>query len=50
MLMDMFYDGVQVPKKRRAHFGAFMVDVHKRKNEILPLLFIFPSLICQHLL
>ncbi|XP_065176349.1 AFG1-like ATPase [Sycon ciliatum] len=30
MLMDMFYCGTRVEKKRRCHFGAFMVDVHKR--------------------
>jgi cell division protein ZapE len=28
--MDIFYDGVQVPRKRRTHFHAFMLDVHAR--------------------
>ena len=32
MLMDMFFDGVQTPLKRRAHFHAFMADVHERLN------------------
>ncbi|XP_055347178.1 AFG1-like ATPase isoform X2 [Paramacrobiotus metropolitanus] len=30
MLMDMFYDCVDYPKKRRVHFNAFMLDVHNR--------------------
>ncbi len=29
MLMDMFYDRVEVAKKRRVHFHAFMADVHE---------------------
>ena len=29
-MMDIFYDGVQVPRKRRTHFHAFMLDVHAR--------------------
>ena len=31
MLMDLFYDATCVDKKRRAHFNAFMLEVHKRK-------------------
>jgi len=33
MLMDMFFDAVEAPLKRRAHFHAFMADVHARLNE-----------------
>ncbi|HSV01224.1 MAG TPA: cell division protein ZapE [Roseiarcus sp.] len=33
MLMDMFFDSVEAPHKRRAHFHAFMADVHTRLNE-----------------
>jgi cell division protein ZapE len=32
MLMDMFFDAVEAPRKRRAHFHAFMADVHERLN------------------
>jgi cell division protein ZapE len=32
MLMDMFFDGVETPLKRRVHFHAFMADVHGRLN------------------
>jgi cell division protein ZapE len=32
MLMDMFSEGVETPRKRRAHFHAFMADVHERLN------------------
>jgi cell division protein ZapE len=30
MLMDLFFDAVEAPLKRRAHFHAFMADVHAR--------------------
>ena len=33
MLMDMFFDAAPAPRKRRAHFHAFMADVHARLNE-----------------
>jgi cell division protein ZapE len=33
MLMDMFFDAVEEPRKRRAHFHAFMADVHARLNQ-----------------
>ncbi|XP_066584950.1 putative ATPase N2B [Prorops nasuta] len=34
MLMDLFYDCVQIEKKKRVHFNAFMLDVHKKIHEI----------------
>jgi len=36
MLMDLFYDTLppNVVKKRRAHFHAFMIDVHKRVHAV----------------
>lgn len=30
MLMDLFYDSVQVPQRRRVHFHEFLADVHGR--------------------
>ena len=33
MLMDMFFDEVETPLKRRAHFHAFMADVHARLRQ-----------------
>lgn len=30
MLMDLFYDSVQIEHKRRAHFHEFMIDIHAR--------------------
>jgi len=33
MLMDLFFDTVQVRRKRRVHFHEFMIDVHARLAE-----------------
>ena len=33
MLMDMFFEAVEAPLKRRAHFHAFMADAHARLNQ-----------------
>ena len=30
MLMDLFHDTLALPEKRRAHFHAFMIEVHQR--------------------
>ncbi|MBK8376320.1 cell division protein ZapE [Sphingorhabdus sp.] len=32
MLMDLFFDSVQIGRKRRAHFHEFMLDIHARLN------------------
>ena len=34
MLMDLFHDCLRIPEKRRAHFHAFMLDVHARLREV----------------
>ena len=36
MLMDLFYDTLphNIRRKRRAHFHAFMIDVHKRVHAV----------------
>ena len=33
MLMDLFFDAVEAPLKRRAHFHAFMADAHARLHQ-----------------
>lgn len=33
MLMDLFFDSVQIRRKRRTHFHEFMLDVHERLRE-----------------
>jgi len=33
MLMDLFFDAADVPRKRRAHFHGFMADVHARLHQ-----------------
>ena len=33
MLMDLFHDSLAIPEKRRAHFHAFMLEVHARLRE-----------------
>lgn len=34
MLMDLFFDTVQIKRKKRAHFHEFMLDVHARLAEV----------------
>lgn len=33
MLMDLFHDSLTIPEKRRAHFHAFMLEVHARLRD-----------------
>jgi len=34
MLMDLFYDQLNIERKRRVHFHAFMIDVHAQMREV----------------
>lgn len=34
MLMDLFYSQVETVRKRRVHFNAFMLDIHKRIHRL----------------
>ncbi len=34
MLMDLFFDHVQINTKQRVHFHAFMQDIHKRRKTL----------------
>ncbi|KAJ3059738.1 hypothetical protein HDU99_006230, partial [Rhizoclosmatium hyalinum] len=34
LTMDMFYHSLDIPRKRRVHFHAFMQDVHRRVHQL----------------
>ncbi|KAJ3237185.1 hypothetical protein HDU78_004209 [Chytriomyces hyalinus] len=34
MTMDLFYHSLGIPRKRRVHFHAFMLDVHRRVHQL----------------
>ncbi|XP_047127490.1 AFG1-like ATPase isoform X1 [Hydra vulgaris] len=34
MIMDLLFSNVQLKRKRRVHFNAFMLDIHKRIHQI----------------
>ncbi|KAJ3290653.1 hypothetical protein HK104_006613 [Borealophlyctis nickersoniae] len=34
MVMDLFYHSIDIPRKRRVHFHAFMLDVHRRVHQL----------------
>jgi len=34
MLMDLFYDHVEIAQKRRVHFHQFMLEIHARLNHL----------------
>lgn len=34
MVMDLFYDSLNISRKKRVHFHAFMLDVHDRMREV----------------
>ncbi|KAJ3043698.1 hypothetical protein HDV00_004471 [Rhizophlyctis rosea] len=34
MTMDLFYNSIDIERKRRVHFHAFMIDVHKRTHQL----------------
>ncbi|KAK4529731.1 hypothetical protein CCYA_CCYA02G0588 [Cyanidiococcus yangmingshanensis] len=34
MLMELFYEYISVQRKRRAHFSAFMAEIHRRLHEL----------------
>uniref|UniRef100_UPI00358FDF8F AFG1-like ATPase isoform X2 n=1 Tax=Myxine glutinosa TaxID=7769 RepID=UPI00358FDF8F len=34
MVMDLFYEGVATERKKRVHFNAFMLDIHRRIHRL----------------